>query len=75
MDNNRMYQEEIDAINRGMPHVYLKGPGFVILCKKCKTTYDFTYITENNHGIPFWLLRGFCWGFAEEHADCEEVGE
>lgn len=61
-------KEHIEAINRASPHIFVKCPGSIV-CAKCKAEYDLRLPKK------IWETLALTWGFAYEHADCEEEND
>jgi hypothetical protein len=63
------------AIKKGSKHVVinLEQPGYWLECLKCKTRVNLMeHKKVGETGLPIWMATGMCWGFCEEHAECEE---
>ncbi len=54
--------------------VLLTGGLNTIQCRKCGAKYNFfRHKHQSDSGLPRWIFQGMIWGFAQEHADCEET--
>lgn len=66
-------EENVAKINQGAKHIVLLSDGqFGIECRHCGTKYSLAkHIPIGETGLPIWVMLGLCWGFANEHAECE----
>ena len=65
-----MDADMIRKVGLGEKHVVWNG-GLAMECVRCGGKYDVGKDIGATK-VPIWLFQGICWGFAAEHAECEE---